>query len=706
MTFRARKLQADHECGVALVLVLAFVVLLTVLVTAYFSRTTTERQTAAGSLSQVKADELARSALDVVVGDFMQEIANGSTPPTGANINPSRSGDDPAIPNLVRRSVRADSMPAPGIPSRASSVSSADPAIGGRFVSASRWNSHFLVPKADLSNDEPEPIAAFAPPDWVLVSRNGPSERTDIGSGTNALSNSSEANADYVIGRYAYAVYDEGGLLDINVAGYPAPTPAPTIAPTIVGRKGTVAFADLTALPTTASSFVTNTAINRLIGWRNYATVQPTGSFPAFTFSTAALASFVTRFLDRSQDFLRVSQTATGSGPTQRTDQAFMTRSELIQLRSSLSSGAASMLQFLGTFSRERNKPTWNNSATLLGSRWPLSRFDLFASLPPNASDAALIQQYFGLVYVPPSDPTIPEHWQYNGTTGGIRQSGVPILGGGANQDPELFALLKYALPTAPNSELLSIGASLIDQRDVDTNTTWIEFGDPTLPAEKAFGADSVPPPIPTDPRPPTAPVMLKRYFRNVGELGYAYRNASTTLDFWTSGSSDAPLLDLFTYNTAAIRAGSVNLNTRNPHVLAAILKGALPSEFSTSGVTNTNQTTGQAITAANSIIMATTASPAVGRQDVARLANAVANSPFTANEEAKETIARTLAELGQTRTWGLFVDVIAQSGRYPPTAANLTQFVVQGEKRYWLHVAIDRFTGEVIDQQLEAVYE
>jgi hypothetical protein len=26
--------------------------------------------------------------------------------------------------------------------------------------------------------------------------------------------------------------------------------------------------------------------------------------------------------------------------------------------------------------------------------------------------------------------------------------------------------------------------------------------------------------------------------------------------------------------------------------------------------------------------------------------------------------------------------------------------------KRYWLHVAIDRFTGEVIDQQLEAVDE
>ena len=51
-------------------------------------------------------------------------------------------------------------------------------------------------------------------------------------------------------------------------------------------------------------------------------------------------------------------------------------------------------------------------------------------------------------------------------------------------------------------------------------------------------------------------------------------------------------------------------------------------------------------------------------------------------------------------------VDVIAQSGRYPGTANTLSDFVVEGEKRYWLHIAIDRFTGEVIDQQLEAVYE
>jgi hypothetical protein len=51
-------------------------------------------------------------------------------------------------------------------------------------------------------------------------------------------------------------------------------------------------------------------------------------------------------------------------------------------------------------------------------------------------------------------------------------------------------------------------------------------------------------------------------------------------------------------------------------------------------------------------------------------------------------------------------IDVIAQSGRYPSTANNLAHFIVEGEQRYWVHVAIDRFTGQVIDKQIEVVNE
>jgi hypothetical protein len=41
------------------------------------------------------------------------------------------------------------------------------------------------------------------------------------------------------------------------------------------------------------------------------------------------------------------------------------------------------------------------------------------------------------------------------------------------------------------------------------------------------------------------------------------------------------------------------------------------------------------------------------------------------------------------------------------PECANFRDdFIVEGEQRYWVHVAIDRFTGRVIDKQIEVVNE
>ena len=78
-----------------------------------------------------------------------------------------------------------------------------------------------------------------------------------------------------------------------------------------------------------------------------------------------------------------------------------------------------------------------------------------------------------------------------------------------------------------------------------------------------------------------------------------------------------------------------------------------------------------------------------------------------TTDQDSKDTFARALSELTQTRTWGLLIDVVAQTGHYKPNATNLqNDFIVEGEKHYWLHVAIDRFDGTVADQQLEKVLE
>src|SRR5438045_3406215 len=73
-----RKITSLSQEGAALVIVLAFVVLLTGLVVAYLSRTTTDRQVAHSSFNQANADEIALSATDLVVADLRQEIANGS----------------------------------------------------------------------------------------------------------------------------------------------------------------------------------------------------------------------------------------------------------------------------------------------------------------------------------------------------------------------------------------------------------------------------------------------------------------------------------------------------------------------------------------------------------------------------------------------------------------------------------------------------
>ncbi len=176
--------------------------------------------------------------------------------------------------------------------------------------------------------------------------------------------------------------------------------------------------------------------------------------------------------------------------------------------------------------------------------------------------------------------------------------------------------------------------------------------------------------------------------------------------DAYNSATNPDPaLLDFFTYNSAPVRSGIVSLNTRQPPVLAAILKTAIlrPSRFSMRS---------QALTAANSIVNATTAQPAMSRADIPRLRSAAPDlSSLSATiptaKTSRDTFARALSEVTQTRTWGLLIDVVAQTGHYKPNATSLqTDFVVEGEKRYWLHVAIDRFDGTIVGQQLEEVTE
>lgn len=726
--------------GVALIIVLAFVVLLAGVTVAYLARTSTDRQVAHASFNDWKADQLARGALDVIVGDLKQEIADGSTsstvngftiytPTSATNILPMRSGNpsgnpDP-IPNLVRRSAQPDLIAPPGVPSRASALNSApiDPANPKKGeITAARWNRHYLVPKSNPNDEQSNPISLFIAPDWVLVTRNGPQPFA----GWNA-SLRDTASELFTLGRYAYAIYDEGGILDVNVAGYPtdatqAGTVVATDAP--VGGKGFLALADLVPVVFANTIPEQRAAINKIVGWRNYATAFPSGTFPNFTFTMASGSAWYTNFVAGNTTGFLKTGTFTSSG---RFDQSFVSRQELIEYRGT-AQFSTNALQYLGTFSRELDNPTWAGAATQrvtstflrrdgttaqpgepLFRRFPISEIAWLGSngiVVPGTPE--FVRRDFGLVWN-------TDHWDYYGSVGTGLASAIPPISG--DREPEFFQLLAFAKPTASIQQLLTTGACLIDQYDGPASdpanaTTRIDYAGPPMPPSDtnsvAWGMENRIPPVPAAAPTPNAdptPIILNRPFQNVGEFGYAYRDVTLpapaptprTLDFYTSTGTDAGILDLFSRSSVPERAGVVNLNTRQDLVLRSVLS------FATATAPSTALSSGRRNSTATGLISATAAAPATSRQDLARLAS---QSGITGGEEIQEVIARALADTCQTRTWNLMIDLVAQSGRYPPTATNLSDFVVEGEKRYWLHVAIDRFTGEVIDQQLELVNE
>ena len=278
-----------------------------------------------------------------------------------ANMVPQRSSQIAAgVPNLIRRSVRSDLFVGnPAQPSLASAVNSQDdPSANGRSMSSTRWNGHYLVPKGDPTTIDSSPIPAFthATPDWVFVKTYDPATPVTLQPPGRAVITSPDP---LVVGRYAYAVYDEGGLLDMNVAGYPTGTSIYQY-----GRKGSLAFADLTApspypIPNPNTDNPPVYQVDRLVGWRNYGTTQPTNNFPDsspasqafasnFQTSTASATWFYNFVVNNTSGFLSVRSdpsptpypwnylNVTGdSSPATypwngRTDQNFVQRQELV----------------------------------------------------------------------------------------------------------------------------------------------------------------------------------------------------------------------------------------------------------------------------------------------------------------------------------------------------------------------------------------
>lgn len=401
-SFTLHQKQRESKKGAALIIVLAFVVLLTGIVVAMLMRSITDLQVSNGSAGQAKIDVFTQGAVDQIVGDLKQEIAaggdtslvkdqNGSTvtnlyfsmnslvalPQTNGLNNPNY------CTNLIKRSaynipffqgnqyVNSSSYPAAN---RAANVSSISTNQVGRYFSIDRWNKHYLLPRLNSSvgnYTDSTPISNFNSPDWILVARDGSNPKTWSSSlvGSNLTQG--------VVGRYAYAIYDEGGLLDLNVAGYsPNMTTSDAISQTNFAYKVGLPFADLLQLPgfTNLTTARQKVIMDQLIAWRNFASIGSSNitgaALPNYTLTTGAGTNYFSSVLSNTKGFMNIGSTNIIKG---QTDRMFSSRQEMIRF---LTQGAdpnnassdwsylQTAMQYLGTFSRDLNQPSYFPSPT------------------------------------------------------------------------------------------------------------------------------------------------------------------------------------------------------------------------------------------------------------------------------------------------------------------------------------------------------
>ena len=252
------------------------------------------------------------------------------------------------------------------------------------------------------------------------------------------------------------------------------------------------------------------------------------------------------------------------------------------------------------------------------------------------------------------------------------------------------------------------------------------------------------------------------RFFTGLSGLSRNLATSSAIIrgEIWISRFRRAATPRCSTYSASmrtptppALLAGRVDLNTRQAPVLQALLSGVILDKDSSPVVSSTLNSTQLAAIAAQlvartsgtSLLSGTTywtaplpltnrgdlvgswkfsgTTPALAKAALTGTADPNAyysgfsadigtvsgldGTPVSLIPRQRESVMRALADSGTSRVWNLMIDVIAQSGRYPASAQDISAgFMVEGEKRYWLHVAIDRYTGQVLDEQLEPVTE
>ena len=353
--------RTSRSAGVALVVVLFAVALVSIVVLVYFNLAMVNRNISYSSAGQARANILALSALNYVKGDFIAEIQSGSTQqpdPTGANvpiylpttnttmlpyrmtatITPTNYGLPPSLvkwsstntlwPATAAYNSAAGPVRASLDPTAGTSVATTQPSINGHFIANALWT------KPDFGTNTTTPTTVL--PQWVYMTRQGPLTNSTPAVTMATMANSASTNPNYVVGRYAYTVYDEGGLLDVAAAGYSINTFSGD--PTDVGRKGNQGYADLTQIGLTPAQ------IDTFLTWRNASSWNSVSAYVGYLGT-----NYPSLTNAPSTGFL---QAAPG-------DQAFVSRQDLIQYWTTELGASATNLPNLTTFTREKNAPSW-----------------------------------------------------------------------------------------------------------------------------------------------------------------------------------------------------------------------------------------------------------------------------------------------------------------------------------------------------------
>ncbi len=527
--------------GLSLVVVIALVGLLTLLAVSLLSQVTMRRQTSALDAESRKSEMLARGAFNSVLGDLTAEMKAGSTAvtevkledgtvvrrydltdkPEGARVTRATKSGGFDTTALVKQSASGVSFHTHGgQPSkRASAESTAD---GADAISPEIWVKPRLLP-ADMT------LTKNSSPDWIYISRDGTNATAYKAELKQDLS-SGKPNPKFVVGRYAYNLYDTSGLLDINAAGHPADSPGAGR----IGRKGTLATADLAGLPGMNSS-----AVADLAEWKH-------------DWSSTALA--IKEVSNYPQDYISLSE-GTGWRSLIANDNVFLSRQDMLRFAKSRPEALPDeALPLFTHFSRDLDAPSWKphpkrpkialdagaggNDARgmedvlnpdpmtydegrkrrLLSRRFPLERLKYVAT--PGQSgplDPAKAERYFGLKWNGTSWDYI--HAKSDGRIYTLQD--VP-----AGREPDFFEILRssvlvgslgrqfaargwdaidqmlsqHQLPnggiggidSSINLNIMEMGASIIDQYDADSYPTSIVISGGARPYT-VFGKEDVP---------------------------------------------------------------------------------------------------------------------------------------------------------------------------------------------------------------------